>query len=131
MTTRKDRLKKLVDVQEQLKALHEMRRAGHLAAAAQADAEAKALVEHFDAAGSVASLFPELYHRRIANAVARQEQNLDSARQEAALVATATARVNMVERAYSTARRQDERERGDRERLEIIEQKRDGDSDRG
>ena len=31
MTTRKDRLKKLVQVQEQLRALHEMRRAGFLA----------------------------------------------------------------------------------------------------
>ena len=34
MATRKERLKKLVGVQEQLKALHEMRRAGFLAEAA-------------------------------------------------------------------------------------------------
>lgn len=124
MTARKDRLRKLVEVQEQLKALHETRRAGYLAEAASAENEAAALIAHFDSAGSLSSLFPDLYHRRIANAVARQEQNLEAARREAGLVATATARTNMVERAYKDARRHDERQRGDRERLELIEQKR-------
>ena len=124
MAARKDRLKKLVEVQEQLKALHETRRAGFLAAAAQAETEARELVEHFDAAGSLSSLFPDLYHRRIASAVARREQALDDARREAGLIATATARANMVERAYKTVRQADERQRGDRERLELIGQKR-------
>ncbi|TGQ39539.1 hypothetical protein [Mesorhizobium sp. M00.F.Ca.ET.216.01.1.1] len=124
MTTRKDRLKKLVKVQEQLKALHETRHATFLSAAAAAEAEARELVEHFDASDSLAGLFPDLYHRRIANAVARREANLESARQEAALIATATARINMVERAYKDVRRRDDRERSDRERLELIAQKR-------
>ncbi|AZO11684.1 MULTISPECIES: hypothetical protein [unclassified Mesorhizobium] len=124
MTTRKDRLKKLVLVQEQLKALHETRHAGFLAAAAAAEAEARQLTERFDADGSLAGLFPELYHRRIANALEQQEANLESARQEAALIATATARTNMVERAYKDVRRRDERERTDRERLDLISQKR-------
>jgi hypothetical protein len=35
-------------------------------------------------------------------------------------VATATARTNMVERAYRTASREEERVRGDKERLEAI-----------
>ncbi|MDX8477643.1 hypothetical protein RFN28_04005 [Mesorhizobium sp. VK24D] len=124
MTSRKDRLKKLVKVQEQLKALHETRHAGFLAAAAAAVSEAKELIEHFDTRSSLAGLFPELYHRRIADAFGRQKQNLENARQEAALIATATARTNMVERAYKDVRRRDERERSDRERLDLITQKR-------
>lgn len=126
MATRKERLGKLVEVQEQLKALHETRRAGFLADAAAADEEARAVARRFDAPESLAVLFPELYHNRIAAAVARRDENLEHARREAGLIATATARTNMVERAYRTARREDERQRGDRERLEIIEQKRNG-----
>ncbi|BCG93045.1 hypothetical protein [Mesorhizobium sp. 131-2-1] len=124
MTTRKERLRKLVLVQEQLKALHETRHATFLAQAGAAEAEAKELVEHFDADRSLAALFPDLYHRRIANALVRQEASLESARQEASLIATATARTNMVERAYKDVRRRDERERTDRERLDLIAQKR-------
>ena len=124
MTTRKDRLRKLELVQEQLKALHETRHATFLSAAAAAEVEARELVEHFDAPDTLAGLFPDLYHRRIANAVARQEANQESARQEAALIATATARTNMVERAYKDVRRRDDRERSDRERLDLIAQKR-------
>lgn len=124
MSTRKDRLKKLVKVQEQLKALHETRHATYLAAAATADAEARELVAHFDSDGALSGLFPDLYHRRIANAVVRKDTNLESARQEVALIATATARTNMVERAYKEVRRRDERESSDRERLDLIAQKR-------
>lgn len=124
MTSRRDRLKKLVLVQEQLKALHETRHAGFVAAAVAAEAEARELIEHFDTGGSLGGLFPELYHRRIADALGRQKQSLDSAREEATLIATATARTNMVERAYRDVRRRDERERSDRERLELIGQKR-------
>ncbi|TIW44352.1 MAG: hypothetical protein E5V61_17905, partial [Mesorhizobium sp.] len=100
MTTRKERLRKLVKVQEQLKALHETRHATFLAQAGAAETEARELVEHFDADQSLAGQFPDLYHRRIANALVRQQASLESARQEATLIATATARTNMVERAY-------------------------------
>jgi hypothetical protein len=124
MTSRKERLKKLVQVQEQLKALHETRRATFLSNAAAAKLEAETLVETFDAPGSLSGLFPDLYNRRIANAVARSEADLENARNEAALVAKATARTNMVERAYDEARRLEERHQSDRERLEIIEQQR-------
>lgn len=123
MSTRKDRLKKLVKVQEQLKALHETRHATFLAAAVSAETEARDLISHFDEAGSLSGLFPDLYNRRIASAVARQETNLESARQEAGLIAAATARTNMVERAYKDLRDRDERERSDRERLDLIAQK--------
>jgi hypothetical protein len=117
---RKDRLKKLAGVQEQLKALHEMRHAGFRAHAAAAQAEAEALRERFDAEGSMSALFPEVYHRRIERALERAARNLTLADQEAGLVATATARTNMVERAWRSATRADDRTRSDRERLEMI-----------
>ena len=125
MTRRTQRLEKLVSVQEKLKALHEMRRAGFLAEAAAAGEEAKALAARLDSPASLSALFPEIYHNRIAAALARRDARLEEAGREAALVATATSRTNMVERAYETARRQDERQRDDRERLDLIEQKRD------
>jgi hypothetical protein len=125
MSARRDRLKKLVKVQEQLKALHETRHATFLAAASAAETEARDLVGHFDQTDSLSGLFPELYHRRIAQAVVRQEANLESARQEAGLIAAATARTNMVERTYKDVRNRDERQRTDRERLDLIAQKRD------
>ena len=123
MTTRRERPRKLVEVQEQLKALHETRRASLLAEAAAADEEAKMLAERFDADDSLAVLFPDIYHNRIAGALARRDARLAAARLETGLLATATARTNMVERAYQTERRADERQRGDRERLDLIEQK--------
>lgn len=122
MTTRIQRLKKLVAVQEQLKALHETRRATLLAEAHAADAEVRALAERFDQPDSLSGLFPDLYHRRIAEAADRQAEKLESARREAGLIATATARVNMVERAYREVSTQNERQKSDRERLEIVEQ---------
>ncbi len=124
MIPRQKRLKKLVEVQEQLKALHETRRATFLANAAAARQEAEALVERFDAPGSFSGLFPDLYNNRIANAVARSEAELEHARDEAGLVAAATARTGMVERAYEEARRLAERQLADRELLDLIEQKR-------
>ena len=111
MATRKERLKKLVSVQEQLKALHEMRRAGFLAEASSAESEAAELRERFDAEGSLSALFPEIYHRRIDQALMRAASNLDLASEEAGRVATATARTKMVERAYREVSRQDERDR--------------------
>ncbi len=129
MTTRRQRLGKLVLVQEQLKALHETRRATLLAQAHTAEAEARELAERFDEPDSLSGLFPDLYHRRIAGAVQRQEENLEAARREAGLIAAATARANMVERAYKEVSRRDERERSDRDRLDLIGQKRTGRTD--
>jgi hypothetical protein len=123
MTSRKDRLKKLVKVQEQLKAVHETRHAGFVAAASSAETEARELAESFDAEGSLSILLGELYNQRIAKALTRKDASLESARAEAARVATATARTNMVERAYREVRRMDERDAADRDRLELIQRK--------
>jgi hypothetical protein len=120
MTTRKDRLKKLTQVQEQLKAFHEMRYASFRAQAAAAESEAEALRQRFDAQDSMSALFPEVYHRHIERAVDRAAENMTLADQEASHVATATARTNMVERAYRDASRAEERTRADRERLEMV-----------
>jgi hypothetical protein len=67
-------------------------------------------------------MFPELYHRRIGNALAEGEANAELARQEADRVATARARANLVERAYRSERQWDDRRIADRERLDLIGQ---------
>ncbi|WP_246485658.1 hypothetical protein [Aminobacter carboxidus] len=121
--SRRDRLKKLIVVQEQLKALHETRHAGFVANAIAAEAEAQSLSDSFDSADGISQLFPELYHRRIKEAIDKKQLNLGLANVEVGKIATATARTNMVERAYRDVRRQDERDSADRERLEIIERK--------
>lgn len=117
---RKDRLKKLASVQEQLKAFHEMRYASFRAEASAAESDADALRARFDANDSMSTMFPEVYYRGIEKAIERAATNLSLAENEASLVAAATARTNMVERAYRTARQEDERTRSDRERLDMI-----------
>ncbi len=121
MSSRKDRLRKLVDVQEQLKALHEMRRATALSLAAEAGREAADLASRFDAPGSLTDLFPDLYARRIDGALQRQDRQLAAASAEAGLVATATVRTNMIERSWREARRQEDRQAQDRATLEAVE----------
>lgn len=123
MASRRDRLKKLVIVQEQLKALHETRHAGFIAQAIAAETQVQALTQSFDSVDGMSQLFPELYHRRISAATNKQQLSLGLAKVEVGKIATATARTNMVERAYRDVRRQDERDSADRERLEIIERK--------
>jgi DNA-binding transcriptional regulator YdaS (Cro superfamily) len=68
----------------------------------------------------LSALFPEIFHRRIDQAVMRAAGNINLAQEEAGRVAAATARTKMVERAYREVSRQDERSRTDRERLEMI-----------
>jgi len=122
VTSRLDRLKKLLAVQEQLKALHETRHAGFVAEAAGARREADDLVDRFNADDSLANFFPEIYHRRIGAALVREEANRAMAQTEATRVATATLRTNMVERAHAEVRRKNDREKGDRERLDMLGQ---------
>ena len=122
MPSRKERLCKLVKVQEQLRSLHETRHAVHLAAEMRSKAGAADLIERFDAADTLSGLFPDLYHRRIGMALAESEASAELARQEADRVATARARTNVVERAYRAERQWDERRAADRERLDLIGQ---------
>ncbi len=122
MAPRTQRLKKLVKVQEQLTALHEMRHAMHLAASAAAKRDAEEIAAGFDAPGSLSALFPEVYNRRISDALARADEENGKASAEAAQLASATARTNIVERAYRQARRADERHMEERTLLDLIEQ---------
>ncbi|MDN2567261.1 hypothetical protein N1F89_13615 [Aquibium sp. A9E412] len=126
MTTRGKRLKKLVEVQGKLKALHEARHAGHLADARRAEDEAQALAGRFQAEDSLSGLFPELYHRRIADAVDRGRRRREDAAAEADRLALASARTTVVERAYREAAASEERAAEDRERLEAVARRRPG-----
>ena len=120
MPTRTDRLKKLVQLQEKLKAVHEARHAGYLASAIAAADEAAALARSADENGAISSAFPELYNRRIDAALRREVRNQAQARDEVGHIATATLRTNTAERAYKESRSHDERRDADIERLEII-----------
>jgi hypothetical protein len=123
LTTRVQRLKKLLVLQEQLKAVHEMRHAGFVAGAVAARKDAAELVDRFNAEDSLSGLFPDIYHRGIGSALTREDTNRKAASSEAHKIATATVRTNMVERTYREARSADERQRADSERLEIIAQR--------
>lgn len=123
MAGRQERLRKLVEVQERLKAMHEMRHAMHLAAAAAAAGEAEELAAHAAEPGLTSALFPDLYARRIDRALKRQAESLELARREAAHVATAAARTTMVEGQWRRARQADERQAQERETLEAVERK--------
>ncbi|MGQ2958783.1 MAG: hypothetical protein ACT6RN_00355 [Agrobacterium sp.] len=123
MATRADRLKRLVRLQQQIKALHETKHATHLSHAAAARQEANEMLEALNAASPMPGLFPDLYNRRIGAAMEREARENDRAQQEASHVATATARTNIVERAYREAFRLEEREIAEKEQLETIERK--------
>lgn len=121
MKNRADRLKRLVKVQEQIKALHEMRHAQHLAQAAEAERETSALTEAMNADSPMPGLFPDLYNRRIVASVEQRRRSAEMAREEASRVAMASARENLVIRAYSDALRMEDRARAEREQLEHVE----------
>lgn len=123
MTTRAERLKRLVRLQQQIKALHETKHATHLSHAAAARQEANEMLEALNAASPMPGLFPDLYNRRIGAAMEREARENDRAQQEASHVATATARTNIVERAYRGAFRLEDREIAEKEQLETIERK--------
>lgn len=123
MTTRAQRLKRLVRLQTQIKALHETKHATYLAQAASARKDAAELLDALNAASPLPGLFPDLYNKRITAAVDREEKEMLRARDEAGRVATATARTNIVEKAYRDAFRLEEREAAEKDQLESIERR--------
>lgn len=123
MATRAKRLKRLVQLQEQIKALHETKHATYLAKANAARKDAAELLESLNAASPLPGLFPDLYNRKIGEAIGREEQENQRAKEEADRVATASARTNIVERAYREAFRLEERELAEKEQLENVERK--------
>lgn len=123
MTTRAQRLKRLVRLQTQIKALHETKHATYLAQAASARKDAAELLDALNAASPLPGLFPDLYNKRITAAVDREEKEMLRAKDEAGRVATATARTNIVEKAYRDAFRLEEREAAEKDQLESIERR--------
>lgn len=121
MASRAERLKRLVKLQEQIKALHETRHATYLSHAAAARKDASELLEALNAASPLPGLFPDLYNRKIGDAVAREEKETIRAKDEAGRVATATARTNIAERAWREAFRLEERQSAEKEQLENVE----------
>jgi hypothetical protein len=120
MSRRTDRLTKVLVLQEKLKELHETRQAMHAANAHFAAREAEDVVEAFNAEGSLSSVFPEVYHARIAAATAAKQQHLANAHVEGLRVAKASARVDAVGRAVTVSRRADERFAEERDQTEAL-----------
>jgi hypothetical protein len=120
LASRKDRLRNLLKVQEQLKAYHEMRHAGFVAESHAAQAAVSEIMARAEGEASLSDLFPDVYARGLAKEVTRQQESAAKARDEAAHIATQTARTNMVERSWRDARAREERERADKERLEAV-----------
>lgn len=121
MASRRERLQKLVKVQEKLTAFHRMRHATFVAEALAAGREADEIAARFDAPGSLADLFPDLYARRIEAARTRHDRKAEAAEAEAATLARASARTTIVERSFREARREEERAGEDRATLETVE----------
>jgi hypothetical protein len=121
MATDSRRLRRLLDLQGKLKTVHEMRHADYTAKAVAAGKQAAELFAEMGNPESFSRLFPDLYVRAVRTALAREHHFKEKARQEATAVATQTARTNMVEDAWRSARRQEERGEQEKETLETVE----------
>ena len=121
MATRSDRLKRILRVQEQLKAMHEMRRAGELRAAQAAEAEAAAIASGKEGSASLSGHFPDLYEKAIVKANDRRDRHLAAAQEEARKIATEKVRTDRVGEDYRAARRTEERVAEERNALETVE----------
>ncbi len=120
---RKDRLKKVVTLQEKLQRLHETRQAGHIATAIRAAAEAEEVAARFDVDDSLATLFPEVYHRRIAMMNEQRAISLAAAEVEAGRVAEAKMRAEASTRAYREALAAFDRKAEEKQQLESLERR--------
>ncbi|MER2534800.1 MAG: hypothetical protein ABTQ31_06500 [Rhizobiaceae bacterium] len=120
MTSRASRLGKLLEVQRQMKALHETRRAGLLAEAVRAEQEAADIAARLDGGDAMATMFPELYHRRIDAALRLAGERKQAAQDEAQKVSAATLREKRIAQAHREAAGWEERLREERQRLDTI-----------
>jgi len=123
MATDSRRLRRLLDLQGKLKAVHEMRHADYTAKALAAEKEAADLFADMGNPDSFSRLFPDIYVRAVRAALAREHHFKEKARQEAISVATQAARTNMVEDAWRAARRQEDRKEQEKETLETVERR--------
>ena len=120
MATRTKRLRQLIELQQQMNAIHETRHAGFLRDAAAAAAEAEDLARRSQEASPLAGLFPDLYPRRVAQALEKKAEMTELAKKEAGRIAAEEARTDVVRRNYREALRQEERAGAEKEILEIL-----------
>lgn len=118
---RKQRLAKLVKLENRLKAFHESRHAGHLAEANRNAAEAADIAALFDDPGSLSNLFSDVYNRRIDAAMAARAAALENAEAEKKRIAAATVRTNRVEERFRAAARVVEEDTAARDRQELVD----------
>jgi hypothetical protein len=123
MTTDSRRLRRLLELQGKLKAVHEMRHADYLSRAMTAGKEVADLFAEMGNPDSFSRLFPDLYVRAARAALAREQRFREKAREEAAAVAVETARTGMVEDAWRAAQRQESRLEQEKEILEAVERR--------
>lgn len=120
MNPRIKRLRQLIELQQQMKSIREIRHADLRREAAAAEQEAASLMEGFGQQSPIANLFGDLYTKRIGAALSRKDEKDRLAREEAARIAAETARANIVKRYYQEALRQEERTEAEKETLEAL-----------
>lgn len=103
-----------------LKDFHETRNGILLADAARARREAREIAALAEAGSPLASMFPEVYARRITAAEARENDSLRQAGTEARRAATAGARLERIDDAASKIDRAMERAAQERDALELV-----------
>lgn len=120
MSPRTKRLRQLIELQQQMKAIREMRHADLRREAVAAEQEAAALMAGVENQSPIASLFGDLYTKRIGAALSRKDEKDRLAHEEAARIASEKARANVVKRYYQEALRKEERMAAEEETLDSI-----------
>lgn len=115
------RLGHLIKVQRQLKAMHEMRHATHLADARAAAGRAAEVLEGRSGEASMSDLFPDVYARFVERCRAEQAAAEAKAAEAAADVARETVRGEKLAQHHRDAVRAEERVAEDRAALETVE----------
>ncbi len=123
MSARGQRLKDLLELQERLKRMHEMRRAGHLASAAAATREIDEVMARRSDDGSLSDLFPDVYARFVDRAHDRRRAEETAAEQQAREVARQTMRAKVTARELKAEQDVEDRRLQERDALEAVERK--------
>ena len=123
MASRTQRLKQLLDLQERLKQMHEMKRADHLTAAAAADRDIADVMARKTGDESLSDLFPDVYARFVDRTLERKRESERLSQEEATKVAAAKVRAGMLERAWRGELDIEERRQQEVAGLEAVERK--------
>lgn len=110
-------------MQSRLLHLHEAHHARLVSEANAAAREAQSILDRSYEEGSLSSLFPDLYAKKVTEALSRQSDKLREADHAAQHVAVARQRKDKIGDAFRVSRLADDRRHGEREILELIEQR--------